>query len=230
LQRLNVEELWPAPPHLRTSRHPLHLRLLRSLLFNSAPSHFLTFEPPTAHPLLTELDILRDISKRLDALGTSYMLTGSMAMNYYAVPRMTRDLDIVIALPESMANPLAQALKPDYMIVEEAVLEAARTHFMFNAIHQEAVIKVDFVCRKDDAFHREEFLRKDRVAIEDFETWIVTAEDLILSKLVWMMDSGSEQQERDIRNLLIEPRDTAYLNRWAPVLGVQARLQKFSSP
>jgi len=45
-----------------------------------------------------------------------------------------------------------------------------------------------------------------------------------------MKDSGSEQQERDIRNLLIEPRDTDYLNRWAPVLGVEARLQQFSAP
>jgi hypothetical protein len=26
------------------------------------------------------------------------MLTGSMAMNYYAQPRMTRDIDVVVAL------------------------------------------------------------------------------------------------------------------------------------
>ena len=32
------------------------------------------------------------------------MLTGSMAMNYYAEPRMTRDIDLVIALcPEDAA-------------------------------------------------------------------------------------------------------------------------------
>jgi hypothetical protein len=45
-----------------------------------------------------ELDIVRDVSQRLDGAALDYMLTGSMAMNYYAQPRMTRDIDLVIAL------------------------------------------------------------------------------------------------------------------------------------
>jgi hypothetical protein len=32
------------------------------------------------------------------------MLTGSMAMNYYAQPRMTRDIDVVLALGPSDAG------------------------------------------------------------------------------------------------------------------------------
>ena len=45
-----------------------------------------------------ELDIVRDVSARLEKGGLAYMLTGSMAMNYYAQPRMTRDIDLVVAL------------------------------------------------------------------------------------------------------------------------------------
>ncbi len=45
-----------------------------------------------------ELDIVRDVSVRLDSAGLAYMLTGSVAMNYYAQPRMTRDIDVVVAL------------------------------------------------------------------------------------------------------------------------------------
>ena len=45
-----------------------------------------------------ELDIVRDVSQRLDTVKIGYMLTGSMAMNYYAQPRMTRDIDVVVAL------------------------------------------------------------------------------------------------------------------------------------
>lgn len=37
-----------------------------------------------------ELDIVRDVSLRMEAAGIAFMLTGSMAMNYYAIPRMTR--------------------------------------------------------------------------------------------------------------------------------------------
>lgn len=48
----------------------------------------------------TELDILRDVSERLESAGIEYMLTGSVAMNYYAQPRMTRDIDLVVALDD----------------------------------------------------------------------------------------------------------------------------------
>jgi len=51
--------------------------------------------------MLSELEILRDVCVRLEKAQIEYMLTGSMAMNYYAQPRMTRDIDIVVELEES---------------------------------------------------------------------------------------------------------------------------------
>ena len=47
--------------------------------------------------MLSELEVLKDVCSRLEREGIGYMLTGSMAMNYYAQPRMTRDIDIVAA-------------------------------------------------------------------------------------------------------------------------------------
>ena len=37
-----------------------------------------------------ELDIVRDVSMRLDGAEIGYMLTGSIAMNYYAEPRTSK--------------------------------------------------------------------------------------------------------------------------------------------
>jgi hypothetical protein len=48
--------------------------------------------------MISELDVLRIVSERLDAAQVPYMLTGSYAMAFYTTPRMTRDLDIVISL------------------------------------------------------------------------------------------------------------------------------------
>jgi hypothetical protein len=48
-----------------------------------------------------ELDILREVSARLQSAGIRFMLTDSVAMNYYAQPRMTRDIDLVAALGET---------------------------------------------------------------------------------------------------------------------------------
>ena len=59
-----------------------------------------------------ELDIVRDVSQRLDHAGITYMLTGSMAMNYYAQPRMTRDIDMVVELAAADANKIVDVFRP----------------------------------------------------------------------------------------------------------------------
>ena len=63
-----------------------------------------------------ELDIVRDVSQRLDGAGLAYMLTGSMAMNYYAQPRMTRDIDLVIALAARDVDTIVRLFHPDYCL------------------------------------------------------------------------------------------------------------------
>ncbi|MGN6552949.1 MAG: nucleotidyl transferase AbiEii/AbiGii toxin family protein, partial [Verrucomicrobiota bacterium] len=68
-----------------------------------------------------ELDIVRDVSTRLDGAEIGYMLTGSMAMNYYAQPRMTRDIDVVVALRPADAARVVQMFSPDYYVSREAV-------------------------------------------------------------------------------------------------------------
>ena len=66
--------------------------------------------------MLQELEVLDLVGKRLDTQGIEFMLTGSVAMAYYATPRMTRDLDIVIALqPERVAS-LVAAFSEDFYV------------------------------------------------------------------------------------------------------------------
>src|SRR5215218_3945058 len=126
--------------------------------------------------LPNELDVLRDMSLRLDHAGVAYMLTGSMAMNFYALPRMTRDIDFVVAIRTGDADRLVELFSPDYYISDEAIGHQSS----FNLIHQASVVKVDCIPRKTDAYHAAEFERRRRVSLGDFSTWIATREDLVL--------------------------------------------------
>jgi hypothetical protein len=54
----------------------------------------------------------------------------------------------------------------------------------------------------------------------------VSREDLILSKLAWAKDSGSEMQMRDVQALLVGGADRTYLERWAPELSITELLRK----
>src|SRR5438874_606037 len=104
-----------------------------------------------------ELDIVRDISRRFDEAGIAFMLTGSMAMNYYAQPRMTRDVDVVVAMKPSDTEKVIRAFSPDYYVSPEAVAASVLARTMFNLIHQESVIKVDCIIRKPTEYRQVEF-------------------------------------------------------------------------
>ena len=172
----------------------------------------------------TELDVLRDVSRRLDSAGIAYMLTGSMAMNYYAQPRMTRDIDLVVALEGFQPESFVRLFEPDYYVDSQAVAKAIAQRSMFNLIHNGAVIKVDCIVLKKNPYRQEEFERRKQIQLADFQTWIVSREDLILSKLDWAKDSGSELQLRDVSNLLTAGCDQAYLRSRAEMLGVDQLL------
>ena len=69
---------------------------------------------PNYNPLCmiqTELDVLRDTSRRFTSGGITFMLTGSMAMNYYAQPRMTRDIDLVVNIASEQIDLLYSSEK-----------------------------------------------------------------------------------------------------------------------
>jgi hypothetical protein len=175
--------------------------------------------------MLSEIAVLKDVCARLALARIEYMLTGSMAMNYYAQPRMTRDIDIVVELGVSDASKIASAFQPDYYVPEESLRDALRDRGMFNLLHLESVVKVDLIVRKEELYRRTEFDRRILVKLPEFSAWLVSKEDLILSKLVWARDAESELQMRDVSNLLSAEVDLVYLQRWAPTLNVDELLE-----
>jgi len=173
-----------------------------------------------------ELEVLQDALARLERGGVAYMLTGSLALSYYAQPRMTRDIDVVVEFPGGDSKRLAALFVPEYYVSEADVERALRERGMFNVLHLEKLVKLDLIVRKDEPFRRHEFGRRARVRLAGFDAWIATREDLILSKLVWAEPSGSELQLRDVRALLAGGADLGYLRRWAADLGVAGVLEK----
>jgi hypothetical protein len=174
----------------------------------------------------TELDVLRDVSSRLESAGISFMLTGSVAMSYYAKPRMTRDIDLVISLAETQTEEFFRLFENEYYFDRKTVAHAISLRRTFNLIHNDAVIKVDCVVLKNDAYRQEEFARRTQITLGDFQTWIVSREDLILSKLFWAKDSKSEMQLADARNLLSTECDMEYLRSRAKTIGVDESLEE----
>lgn len=173
-----------------------------------------------------ELAVIFDVVKKLNAAGIPYMLTGSVAMNYYAVPRMTRDIDFVIEFSASKLLRLEELFKNEYYISREAVQESLKYSSSFNLIHNEFQIKIDCMIRKQSEYRLLEFSRRKIITIEGTELYIVSKEDLMLSKLFWAKDNRSQRQLDDVKNIAQTEYDREYLSRWAQSLGISALLKE----
>jgi hypothetical protein len=175
-----------------------------------------------------ELEVLKIVCRRLGDAGVPYMLSGSMALNLYAQPRMTRDIDIVVHLDSGDAGGFAQLFGADFYCDAEAVREAIERKGMFNIIHNERIVKVDFVIRKGTLYRAAEFARRRCVQVDDQSIWVVAPEDLLLSKLEWARDGGSEVQLSDARNLAesAAEMDWNYVEQWATTLGLSEMLAR----
>ena len=171
-----------------------------------------------------ELEVLKIVAERLRRAGIAYMVTGSVAMNHYAVPRMTRDIDLVVELSAADVDRVCDSFEGYFYVDRQAVRHAVEGSTAFNMIHTTLVVKVDIVVRKDTEYRRGEFARRRRLMIEGRELFVVAPEDLIISKLEWARDSRSELQLADVRNLAesVTDLDRPYLAEWLDRLGLSA--------
>lgn len=174
--------------------------------------------------MLDEFKILKNVVQKLNENKIPYMISGSVAMNYYTQPRMTRDIDIVIEVKD--ADKFYNLFKQDYYIDLEMIKNAIANQQMFNIIHLKEVIKIDFIIKKSSEYRITEFSRKKKVRIDNFYIFIVSIEDLVISKLVWAKDSCSEVQLRDVNNLLKEKVDLDYIKKWSGKLKLSDLLER----
>lgn len=175
-----------------------------------------------------EVVLLKLVCQRLHELNMDYMLTGSLAANLYAVPRMTRDIDIVLEMNHFDINKFCSKFQDDFYLVKTSIIDAIDRESMFNIIYNRSVMKVDFIIRKNQSYRNAEFQRRNQVSLDEMEISIVSPEDLIISKLFWAKDSLSNLQIRDVKNLLssILNLDYKYLNHWVEKLGLQEIYEK----
>lgn len=165
--------------------------------------------------------VLHDIASRLERLNIPYMLTGSLAMFQYSVYRMTADIDLVMELQERHAQLFIDSLERDYYVPHGSMRRAIESEKMFNVLHQKTAFKVDCIMRKSTPFQESAFERRQKIDFHGGDIYIITAEDLVLSKLLWAADTESEKQLTDVKNLLRNPPDVSYIEAWVDELGVR---------
>ena len=175
-------------------------------------------------------DFLRRVVEILDDARVPYMLTGSLAAAYYATPRATRDIDVVVDPGEAALNRVVDGFREAGFYVDRtAALEALRSHGQFNAIDPDSAWKVDLLVRKRRPFSETEFERRGTATLLGVEVSVASLEDVVLSKLEWAKLADSELQRRDVAQLLERAGtriDLEYVERWVRRLDLDSEWKR----
>lgn len=165
--------------------------------------------------MLSALSFLKRVSNALHDADIPFMLVGGMALNIYAIPRMTRDFDIVLALEKTHLTAFIQIFEGNSYIYEPSVKEEVERKGMFNVIDLETHFRIDFIILKSDAYSQICFERKQLSNYLGFDLHVSSPEDLIISKLQWIQGYQSEKQMNDIQLLWeLDGLDKDYIITW----------------
>jgi hypothetical protein len=168
------------------------------------------------------LQLLEKICQILEALQIPYMLSGSVAMNFYTDPRTTRDIDIIVELQNQHVPAFVTQLEHQFYVYPEGIYEEIARQGMFNIIDFKTGLKIDFILRNDEAHEQLKFKNRRKIQYFGIDLWIICLEDLVISKLKWIQVLESEKQKNDITNLLdVFYIDMEYIKDWCTQLNLK---------
>lgn len=160
--------------------------------------------------------LLKLVVSRLEKIEIPYMLTGGLAVSFWGLPRTTHDIDVIIEAQGKDKDKIINIFKKDFYISEEAITQAIEQKFTFNIIHFKSGLKIDFWLVKKDPYRISEFKRRLKKKIFGKDIFIISPEDLILSKLLWYKESESTRHLEDVQSILkISKVDLSYIKNWA---------------
>lgn len=165
-------------------------------------------------------DLLKKMIDVFEAIGIPYFVTGSVASMAWGEPRLTNDIDMVVDLKSQQISAFVSAFPSDeYYISEDMIREAIERHGQFNIIHPASGLKVDVIIRQSTAFDDSRFRRLRHIQPTDsYRANFAAPEDVIIKKMEYYREGGSEKHLRDIAGILKISReavDRGYISEWA---------------
>ena len=184
---------------------------------------------------MPEAELFLLFARPLIRSGIRHLITGSVATVFYGEPRLTHDVDFIVYLSDHDMHKLAEAFpSPDFYLppAEVLMIEAHREQRgHFSVIHMETAFKADFYLAGRDPLHAWAFRCAQRVEFQGETITLAPPEYVIIRKLEYYREGGSEKHVRDVRSILSgmgEKLDRATLLEFVQRSGLQAEWQAVS--
>lgn len=150
-------------------------------------------------------DLIGPFIAKLEAMGVPYFMTGSAAGIMYGEPRMTHDVDVVVRMrPRDIpafiaAFPANEYYCPPAEVLEVEIRREQRGHC--NVISHATGFKADVYFAFDE-LHDWAMQHRRHVQLGASNVAVAPPEYVILRKLEYFREGGSQKHLRDIRSML----------------------------
>ncbi len=185
---------------------------------------------------MLEPDLIELFVQPLNEHKIRYLVSGSVAAMLYGEPRVTHDIDLVVFLraqdiprfPD--AYPWPQFYLPPPSVIAAEVARERRGHF--NVIDTDSGLKADFYTANQDVLHAWAFRHAKHYFLKSTSVQVAPPEYVILRKLEYFREGGSEKHVRDIRSMLAVSReqiDHLAMGEWVTRLGLEVEWKRVST-
>jgi hypothetical protein len=152
----------------------------------------------------------------LNQTGLRWMAVGSIASNAYGEFRVTNDVDVILVLDRRDARRMTEAFPasdfycPPADVIETEAARPERGHF--NLIDHKTGFKADIYLASGDRLQNWALDHRRQIVVDDITVWIAPPEYVIIGKLEFFREGGSEKHLRDIRGMIaVTEVDRAFL-------------------
>jgi hypothetical protein len=166
----------------------------------------------------------------LEKAAVSYMITGSIASSIYGEPRNTLDIDLVVLLESNQILQLPGLFPEEEFYLPPAdviSIESRReAHGHFNIIHHNTGLKADIYLSRNHPSLPWALQKIRRVETPSTPINLAPPEYVIIHKLEFFRDGGSQKHLRDIAGIIEQQElDQQFLDHAITQLGLEPQWQ-----
>ena len=173
--------------------------------------------------MVDSLAITTLVVAALTRSGVAHVVVGSFARNFQSFPRSTKDADIVLAVDAPGLSRFETELGGDFSLDPQTTFETNTGTFRHTLIHKETEFKTELFLLSQDAFDQERFRRRKVFNFNGHSSFVLTAEDVIVTKVRWARAKDVE----DIRDVIAVKGSTLdwnYIHHWTEIHGTRSKL------
>lgn len=167
--------------------------------------------------------------RALNEVGVDYMITGSLATNLYAVPRSTKDADIVVSIQGDQLNAVLHRLPPDIQLDPQMKFETITMTTRYDLVVKGTPFRIELFFLTDDPHNQERFRRRMKGVVAGEAAWVPAAEDVLIQKIRWTDRAKRTKDIDDARNIIevqMTNLDWPYIETWCEKHGTLETLRE----